>query len=102
MAPVPPPPPCALTWAGSGGESAETRRRGGWTSLCLHATHTTEPMLQTEANPKSRHDNTKHLSECAQLRYHSVACILIDRHQIEPFAHLAPHLEELDLLAYWD
>ena len=48
----------------------------------------------------SKHDNTKHFSSCAQLRYHSVACILIDRHRIEPLANLAPHLEELDMLAF--
>ena len=44
----------------------------------------------------SKHINTKHLSSSAQLKYHSVACILVDRHRIEPFANLAPHLEELD------
>ena len=29
------------------------------------------------------------------------SCILIDRHRIEPLANLAPHLEELDMLASW-
>jgi hypothetical protein len=30
-----------------------------------------------------------------------LACILIDRHRIEPLANLSPHLEELDMLAFW-
>ena len=48
-----------------------------------------------------KHDNATHCSSRPQLRYRSVACILIDRHQIEPLANLAPHLEELDMLASW-
>ena len=46
----------------------------------------------------SKHDNTKRFSSFAQHRYHSVACILNNRHRIEPLANLAPHVEELDRL----
>ena len=48
----------------------------------------------------SKHDNTKKFSSCAQLRYRSVACILIDRHRIEALADLAPHREEPDILLF--
>ena len=43
----------------------------------------------------SEHNNTKHLSSSVQLKYHSIACILIDRHRKEPLANLAPHREQL-------
>ena len=61
-----------------------------------HGTHVAD---MTQPYP-SKHDNTKHFSSCAQPRYHSVACILIDRHRIEPLASLAPQVEELDMLAF--
>ena len=47
------------------------------------------------SQPYPSQHNTKHLSSSAELRYHSFACILIDRHRIEPLANRAPHLEEL-------
>ena len=55
-----------------------------WTSACLCTTYTTEHRLQTlpdlpNPTPQARQNNTKHLSSSAQPRYHSVACILIDR-----------------------
>ena len=49
----------------------------------------------------SKHDNAQHLSSCAQLRSHSGACILMDRHWVQPLAKRAPHPEELDMLASW-
>jgi hypothetical protein len=33
--------------------------------------------------------------------YHSVACILTDRHRTEPLANLVPHLKEPDIVAFW-
>ena len=48
-----------------------------------------------------KHDHTRHFSSSAQLRYHSVTFILIDRHCIEPLANFEPDLEELDMLAFW-
>ena len=39
---------------------------------------------------QSKHHNTKHLSSSVQLRYHLDACILIDKHQLEPLANFAP------------
>jgi len=61
-----------------------------------HGTH----VADMNQRYRSKHGNTKHLSSCTQLRYHPVACILIDRHRIEPLANLPPHLEELDMLAF--
>ena len=65
----------------------------GVTCSTYHRTHV------ADISQPSKHDNIKHFSSCAQLRYHSVAYILIDRHRIEPLANLVPHLEELDMLA---
>ena len=57
------------------------QKRGNAGSPCLdkpvfardtyHGTHVAD-ITQTYL---SKHENTEHLSSCAQLRYHSVACI---------------------------
>ena len=62
---------------------------------CVTARHVPRNVVDMCQLDPSKHDNTKSFSSCAQLRYHPIACILIDRHQIEPPAHLAPHLEAL-------
>ena len=49
----------------------------------------------------SKYENTKHWSSSARLRYHSVACSLIGRQRIEALRDLPPHLEELDMPAFW-
>jgi hypothetical protein len=72
------------------GQARVTARHVPRTTCCRHG-----PTLP------SKHGNTKHFSSCAQLGYHSIACILIDRHQIDPLANLTPHLEELDMFAFW-
>ena len=62
-------------------------------------------MLQTQPNPTPdmtmTQSHEKYFFSRAQLKYQSVACILTDRHRIETLANLAPHLEELDMLAFW-
>ena len=97
--PPPPPRPPPAPFA-TFGEKAEKRGHSVWTGACLHMTHTAQHTLRTcaeisQPNP-SKHNNKNHLSSSAQLRYHLVACILIDRHQIEPLANLPHHVEELD------
>ena len=76
----------------------QERREGFWKLpngnlhiLCRHGTYAANI---SQPYP-SKHHNTKRLSSGA----HLVARVLIDRHRMKPLAHLAPHLEELDMHA---
>ena len=100
---VPPPPPTLVLKQAKFSFTGQKCRNNGhcvWMRPCfLRGTYYTAHVANISQCYPSQYDNAKHSSSCAQLKYHSVACILIDKPLTEPLPNLGPHLEELDILA---